>query len=74
MRSPSGSGVMAGGEALSLSQSQRHAELVSASIEPDAQTLRAEAAGAVRRSKASAQADGWTLKQVQGDDGFEVVG
>jgi hypothetical protein len=65
---------MVGGEGMSLIQNHRHAELVSASIAPHAQTLQAEAAGAVCASNASARTDGWTLKRVQGDDDFEAVG
>ena len=68
---------MAGGEWMTpnLATDQlRHAELVSASIVPHVQVLRNEAASPVCPSRASAQTEGWTLKQVQGDDDFEVVG
>ena len=77
MRLRSGSGAMAGAEGMTpnLATNQpRHAELVSASIVPHARVLRNDAASPVRPSKASAQTDGWTLKQVQGDDELVVVG
>ncbi len=71
MRSPGGSGAMGGGEIHPINQPS-HAELVSASIVPPAQVLQNHAAGAVCAFDASAKADGWTLKQVQGDDDFEI--
>ena len=77
MRSRGGSGVMAGGEGMTpnlATDQPRHAELVSASIAPHAQVLRNEAASPACPSRASAQTDGWTLKRVQGDDDFEVIG
>jgi len=52
----------------------RHAELVSASIVQFGQVSKIEAASAVRPSKASAQTNGWMLKQVQNDGVYEVVG
>ena len=51
----------------------RHAELVSASIVPHVEVLQNLTATAACSFNASAQSNGWTLKQVQGDDDFEVV-
>ena len=77
MRLRSGSGVMAGAEGMTpnLATNQpRHAELVSASIVPHARVLRNETASPACPPKASARTEGWTLKRVQGDDDFEVIG
>ena len=67
---------MVGGEGMIpnvATDQPRHAELVSASIVPHVQVLRNEAASPVCPSRASAQAEGWTLKQVQGDGESKVV-
>ena len=74
MRLRNGSGVMAGVDLMRFAPPTRHAELVSASIAPHAQVLRGRAAGAVCALDTSAQTEGWTLKQVQGDDDFRVFG
>ena len=68
------SGAMAGAEAMPFANRPRHAELVSASIVQLTLTLGLQADHAVCSFDASAQTEGWTLKQVQGDDDFEVVG
>ena len=77
MLSRNGSGVMVGGEGMTpnlATDQPRHAELVSASIVPHARVLRNEAASPACAFKASAQTDGWTRKQVKGDDELVVIG
>lgn len=64
---------MAAAEIHTAAQS-RHPELVSGIIMPHVRVLQIHAASAVCAFNTPAQAKGWTLKQVQGDDDFEFPG
>ena len=65
---------MADGEAMRSPKNPRHAELVSVFIARLTPKLKQHPAPAVCSFDASAQTEGWTLKQVQGDDGIRDVG